>query len=368
MGALRAELMDGSSGRAQAVQVTALPDRLLIQSESQGEPEPWTLAGLQVEPLPGGVLHLTHPAHPGALLSSSDPELRDVLVAAGATPRSPAARSLLLRGAFYAATVAGAIALFLALLPTMSAGIARRVPLSIEEQLAFPVHKLLENRYCRSAGSRRALLALAGSLRLAGDPEFAGARFEIVDLTMVNAFTFPGGSIVVTRGLVEKAQRPEELAGVLGHELEHVARRHVMAQVVRSVILTTGWQLTAGDFAGLMAIDPSTTLEIASRRFSRDAEKEADEGALRRLQHANLSSRGLSDFFARIERSTDVVPEWLSTHPSSAARKKALLDADAAVERSIGAIPHQDWQAIKDACRGRRAADPGQENRLGARE
>ena len=117
-----------------------------------------------------------------------------------------------------------------------------------------------------------------------------------------------------------------------------------------------------------MAIDPSTTLEIASRRFSRDAEKEADEGALRRLQHANLSSRGLSDFFARIERSTDVVPEWLSTHPASAARKKALLDADAAVERSPGAIPHHDWQAIKDACRGRRAAEPGQENRLGARE
>src|SRR5204862_7693045 len=161
----------------------------------------------------------------------------------------PAARSLLLRGAFYAATVAGAIALFLALLPTMSAGIARRVPLSIEEQLAFPVHKLLENRYCRSAGSRRALLALAGSLRLAGDPEFAGARFEIVDLTMVNAFTFPGGSIVVTRGLVEEAQRPEELAGVRGAELAHVARRPVIARVVGRRALTAGGEPAAGGLA-----------------------------------------------------------------------------------------------------------------------
>ena len=366
MDAFRAELMDGSSGCVRPVQVAVLPDRLLIDSEDGSELEAWGLAGLQVDPLPGGVLHLTHPAHPGALLSSSDAELREFLVIAGATPRSPAARSLLVRGLFYAATVAGAVALFLALLPAMSAGIARRVPLSIEEQLAFPVHTLLENRYCRSADSRRALVALADSLRLEGDPGFAGARLEIVDLAMVNAFTFPGGSIVVTRGLIDDAQRPEELAGVLAHELEHVARRHVMAQVVRSVILTTGWQLTAGDFAGLMAIDPSTTLEIASRRFSREAEKEADDGAIRRLRHANLSSRGLSDFFARIERSTDVVPEWLSTHPASAARRKAVLDSDAASGPSAGEFPRQDWQAIKEACSGRRGAEPSDESRLGA--
>jgi predicted Zn-dependent protease len=368
MGAFRAELMDGASGRVEAVQVIPEPDRLLIESGNGSELEPWLLAGLQVDPLPGGVLHLAHPAHPGALLSSSDPGLRDLLVAAGATPRSPAGRSLLLRGLFYAAIVAGAVALFIALVPAMSAGIARRVPLSIEEQLAFPVHKLLESRYCRSAESRRALVALADSLRLAGDPEFAGARFEIVDLGMVNAFTFPGGSIVVTRGLVDDARRPEELAGVLAHELEHVARRHVMAQIVRSVILTTGWHLTAGDFAGLMAIDPSTTLEIASRRFSRDAEKEADEGALRRLRHANLSSRGLSDFFARIEQTTDVIPEWLSTHPPSAARRKAVEDADAAAGQSLGTISQLDWQAIKDACRGRRRAESDPQRRLQAAE
>ena len=250
MGALRAELMDGSSGRARAVQVAVLPDRLLIHSEDGSELEAWGLAELQVDPLPGGVLHLTHPAHPGALLSSSDTELREFLVSAGATPRSPATRRLLLRGLFYGATIAGAVALFLALLPAVSAGIARRVPLSIEEQLAFPVHSLLENRYCRSAESRRALVALADSLRLEDDPGFAGARVEIVDFAMVNAFTFPGGSIVVTRGLIDDAQRPEELAGVLAHELEHVARRHVMAQVVRNLhhgMATHGGRLRGAD-------------------------------------------------------------------------------------------------------------------------
>jgi len=362
----RAEWMDGSSGRAHAVYISPLPDRLLVRSEEGTELEPWMLEGLHVEPLPGGVLHLTHGAHPGALLSSVDPRLREVLEAAGAASRRPAARSLVARAVFYAATVAGAVALFLAVLPAMSAAIARRVPLSIEEQLALPVNKLLQSRYCASADSRRALVTLAESLRLAGDPEFTGARFEIVDLAMVNAFTFPGGSIVVTRGLLDDAQSPEELAGVLAHELEHVARRHVMAQVVRSVILTTGWQLTVGDFAGLMAIDPSTMLEIASRSFSRDAEKEADEGATRRLRHAGFSTRGLSDFFARMEGSTDFVPEWLSTHPASAERRKAIAESGPADPPRVAAMPDPDWKAIKGACSGRRGVDPHLEKLLGA--
>src|SRR6266850_2316165 len=71
MGALRAELMDGSSGCARAVQVAVLPDRLLIHSEDGSELEAWGLAGLQVDPLPGGVLHLTHAAYPGESRSSS---------------------------------------------------------------------------------------------------------------------------------------------------------------------------------------------------------------------------------------------------------------------------------------------------------
>jgi beta-barrel assembly-enhancing protease len=170
----------------------------------------------------------------------------------------------------------------------------------------------------------------------------------------------------VTRGLLDDAQSPDELAGVLAHELEHVARRHVMAQVVRSVILTTGWQLTVGDFAGLMAIDPSTMLEIASRSYSRDAEKEADEGAMRRLGHAGFSTRGLSDFFVRMERSTDFVPEWLSTHPASAERRKAIADSGSADPPLAAAMPDRDWKAIRGACGGRRGVDPDLEKLLGA--
>ncbi len=138
-----------------------------------------------------------------------------------------------------------------------------------------------------------------------------------------------------------------------------------MAQVVRSVILTTGWQLTVGDFAGLMAIDPSTMLEIASRSFSRDAEKEADEGAIRRLRHAGFPTRGLSDFFARMEGSTDLGPEWLSTHPASAERRKTIADSGSA-DAKLAALPAREWQAIKSACGGRRGVDVGLEKLLGA--
>jgi len=344
-----AEWMDGSTGGTRVVEVVPLADRLVLRSEQGIELQSWTLAELRVEPLSGGVLHLTHASAPGALLSASSPGLHDVLVTAGAAARPLQKRALLTRAALYATAVGAGIGIFLVTLPTLSSAIARRVPPGIEEQLAFPVHRFLENGYCRTDSSRGALDALVEPLRLAGDPEFGGARLEIVDFSMVNAFTLPGGSIVVTRGLVDNAEGPEELAGVLAHELEHVARRHVMGQVVRSAILTTGWRLTFGDFAGLMAIDPSTTLEIASRRFSRDAEREADDGAVRRLRHAGLSTRGLSAFFARIERQTDIVPEWLSTHPASATRRKLLADPTAE-EFTKDALPPAQWSAIKEAC------------------
>jgi Zn-dependent protease with chaperone function len=346
-----AELMDGASAEVKAVAVALAGDRLQLRSADRAFLEEWPLAGLGVDPLVEGVLHLTHGDHPGALLSSSDAELRAVLLAAGVAPRRREARATIAHAAFYAATIACAVALFVAGLPALSAAIARRVPTAMEEQIALPMHALFEGRYCRSGGSHRALSTLVERLRLPGDPFYPHARTEIVDLPVVNAFTFPGGSVVVTRALVDEAQTPEELAGVVAHEMEHAARRHVLAQVVRSAILTTGWQLTVGDFSGLMAIDPATTMQIASRSFSRDAEREADQGALRRLRNAGFSSSGLASFFERIEDRTDKVPEWLSTHPTSAARRKSLSGSDGG--KDVAALSIREWDSIKQACRNR---------------
>lgn len=349
MDSFAAELMDGSSAEVRDVLVALVEDRLEVRTAAGLDPVAWSLAALQIDPLTEGVLHFTHPDHPGALLSCTDDRLRDALVGAKVIRSRRGTRTWLLHGTFYAAAIAGAVALFIAILPALSAAIARRVPPSIEEQLAFPVQKFLDGRYCRTAASRKALDGLAQRLRLPGDPVLPGAQIEIVDLPMVNALTLPGGSIIVTNALVEHAQDPDELAGVLAHELEHVARRHVMTQIVRSAILTTGWRLTAGDFTGLMAIDPSTTMEIASRSFSRDAEREADQGALQRLRSAGISSNGLSRFFARIERQTDAMPEWLSTHPASAIRA-TMASEEEAEGQFAPALRAAEWQALRRAC------------------
>ena len=347
--------MDGSNADARNVLVALIDDRLEVRTAEGLDPIAWSLAGLQIDPMTEGVLHFTHPDHPGALLSSTDDRLRDALVGAGVIRSRRGTRTWLLHGAFYAAAIAGAVGLFIAILPALSAAIARRVPPGIEEQLAFPIHQFLEGRYCRTDSSRKALDGLAQRLRLPDDPVLPGAQIDIVDLPMANALTLPGGSIVVTNALLEQAQDPDELAGVLAHELEHVARRHVMTQIVRSAILTTGWRLTAGDFTGLMAIDPSTTMEIASRSFSRDAEREADQGALQRLHAAGISSKGLSNFFARIERDTDSVPEWLSTHPASAIRARMATGDESDGKAFAPALSAREWKMLKEVCRARTA-------------
>jgi len=101
--------------------------------------------------------------------------------------------------------------------------------------------------------------------------------------------------------------------------------------------------------------------------FSREAEKEADEGAIRRLRHANLSSRGLSDFFP----GSSGAPTWSRNgFPRSRKRwpgeKRCWTPTTPLRGPSAGELPRQDWQAIKEACSGRRGTEPSEENRLGA--
>jgi beta-barrel assembly-enhancing protease len=346
-----AELMDGVSAEGRPVIATLVPGALQLASEGIPEPARWPLERVELDPLVVGAVHLRHRDHPGLLLSSSAPGFREALEAHGLSRALPRGNRRWLLGIAYLAGTAAMVGLFVVALPTISSGLARQVPLSVEAELGVPSVRMIGRSRCDNTEAQAALDKLAGKLRMEGDPEFDDAQVQVVNLAMMNAFTFPGGSIAVTRGLLDAAETPEELAGVLAHELEHVSERHVMTQVVRSVILTTGWQLTVGDFSGLMAVDPATVMEIAALGFSRDAERDADSGALRRLEHAEISSRGFATFFGRLEKASGgvEVPEWLSSHPASAVRQQAAMKAANEMPHAAP-LTHEEWQALKNAC------------------
>jgi beta-barrel assembly-enhancing protease len=348
-----AELYDGQSALARPVLVTVeLAGLRLRAADGTDELGFWPSQGLDLESLGGGQLHVRHPAAPGALLSSGDAELAVAVAALGHPLRGlPRGRRLLRLGLMLGGAIVGLVALIYLSLPALSRSLARRVPLDVESRLGFQIESLMERRYCQSAPATAALDDLLARLSLPAAEGPSATKVRVLDWDLTNAFTLPGGTVVLTRGLIDKAAGPDEIAGVLAHELEHVRQRHVMAQLIRSSILSLGWAVTVGDFSGLMVVDPGTAFAIANQRFSRDDERDADAGALQRLDRARIDRAGFAAFFRRLQADSADVPAWLSTHPASEERVQAI--GTTRVSGCSPALTDAAWIALRAACADR---------------
>ena len=156
--------------------------------------------------------------------------------------------------------------------------------------------------------------------------------FYIVDSPALNAFALPGGHVYVNRGLIERTGDISELAGILAHEIGHVAARHgaenlqrqmrtrSMARVMYQIILNREPMLNQE------ALEVGSALWNAQN--SRAAEQEADHLAVRYLVQSGVDPRGMLSLFSALWEEEQRVPtsasvSWFSTHPGTAARMEA---------------------------------------------
>jgi predicted Zn-dependent protease len=142
----------------------------------------------------------------------------------------------------------------------------------------------------------------------------------------VNALALPGGTIVLLDGLVDFAGDGDAVLGVLGHELGHVVHKHSARQIVTSLGVGTVASLLWGDFSGVAA---SVPVVLGMLRYSRSAEREADEFAITLLRTQAASVRSLVEFFERLGAlespfGDDKIPDFLSTHPATEERLERL--------------------------------------------
>lgn len=151
-------------------------------------------------------------------------------------------------------------------------------------------------------------------------------RFYVVDDESINAFAIPGGHIFVHTGVILKARNVSELAGVIGHEIGHVALRHIARNYNKYKAGQLGHQaavLAGGVFggqAGATAADLAGGLAIMSilNSFGREAEREADDFAVDTLPRAGYDPHGLPTFFETLIREGGSrPPEFLSSHPAT---------------------------------------------------
>ncbi len=161
-------------------------------------------------------------------------------------------------------------------------------------------------------------------------------EFRLVDAPWPNAFALPGGTILVTTGLFETAQTPEEVAGVLAHEMAHVLRRHGLRKIITSAGPYYVMRLFLSDrHAFLAAVGEGSSL-LVQQSFSRDYEREADRTAWGYLVTARIDPRGLSSFLRKTSDALarmhggpsidDLTPRVLRSHPPDEERLQYLED------------------------------------------
>ena len=164
---------------------------------------------------------------------------------------------------------------------------------------------------------------LGDSIARVADNSGLDWHFYVVDSKEVNAFAVPGGFIYVNRGLIERTTRMSQLAGVLGHEIGHVVRRHSVKQMEAAqranAGLTLGCILTRFCESGAANAGIQIAGGLYFAKFGRDDEREADRVGVDYLVQAGIDPRGIPEMFEILleerNRRPDAVSAWFSTHP-----------------------------------------------------
>jgi beta-barrel assembly-enhancing protease len=209
--------------------------------------------------------------------------------------------------------------------------------------------------------------AVAPLLRVVKRQELAWS-FNIVNSDQVNAFAVPGGHVYVFRGLIERADHYDELAGVLGHEMGHVDLRHSAEQMGQANAANTGvglaYLLLGRQPGQVEQAALGVTANFVFAKFSRDDEREADSVAVGYLTRASINPEGLTRMFQTLERLQEREPskveQWFASHPIPAERVanvRRIIDATPGADAAVR-DGRTDLAAFDQLKRGLRALPP----------
>jgi beta-barrel assembly-enhancing protease len=208
--------------------------------------------------------------------------------------------------------------------------VAKQLPVMHDEEV---------NSYLNSIG-RRLVSAIPQDLQ---HPEFH-YTFTGVNVREINAFALPGGPMFINRGMIEKAHNEGEIAGVMAHELSHVALRHGTAQATKATKYEMGQiagavlgAIVGGRAGSVIAQGTQFGLGTAFLRFSREYEKQADLLGTHIMARAGYDPRDMANVFHTIEQESGPGgPQWLSDHPNPGDRYEYINQEAAQLQVAPG--------------------------------
>jgi hypothetical protein len=234
--------------------------------------------------------------------------------------------------------------------PSDDVKLGRQAAAEAEKQ--FPLLRDAEvNAYVENLGQR---------LVAAIPPEFQHPEFryyfKVINARDINAFALPGGPMYVNRGMIEAARTEGEVAGVMAHELSHVALRHGTAQATKAQKYQTGAAVAGilgtifgGPGLGQVAQAP---FALTFLKYSREYETEADMLGARIMANAGYDPKDLANMFRTIESQGGGGGGFLSDHPSPANRYARINQEAQYLRISNVSRDNREFLAIKERLRG----------------
>jgi predicted Zn-dependent protease len=172
-------------------------------------------------------------------------------------------------------------------------------------------------------------------------------EFIVLDTDGVNAFAAPGGIVHITRGALGLIKSEAELAGVLGHELAHITKKHTLNSIKKNKSVKIGTDIAPGSTQFFAALANAAYDNIVEKGFDRGDEEDADQEGIRMANKAGYAPNGLATFLAKLaERNKDTPTRngLFASHPETQGRvdkigrqvKSEKLAAVAMVEPRYG--------------------------------
>lgn len=242
-------------------------------------------------------------------------------------------------------------------LPLVARPIAALVPVAWEKPIGENTVAIINKLFadgrplCDNTAGTAALKKLSGKLSTTYETPY-NIRVDVADSSIVNALATPGGRILVFRGLIAKAKAPDEVAGVLAHEMAHVINRHPTQGMINSI----GWSSLMSIFTGGATLSNEAmarfAAHLATSAYTRDLEAEADAGAVDMVTESGIGTDGMANFFRTIQKEEIkglTLPPYLATHPQTEDRIKAIEAKKSTAKAQ--ALSDAEWKALKNICK-----------------
>jgi Zn-dependent protease with chaperone function len=344
---------DGTSSRRHAV-TPGFHDRLEINADDRTLAI-WSYADIRRADSPSGTLRLTCLTSPALARL----EIRDAAVAAELISRCtrldqdfPDRRGIARIVGWSIAAAVSIVGVIWFGIPLAADRLTPLVPQALERRLGAvadrQVTTLFGSKVCDNAAGQAAFSKLVNALREAAGLD-TSIQTAVLATPVPNAFALPGGKVYLFNGLLARAQNPDEIAGVLAHELGHLRHR----DSTRNLIYNGGTSFLIGLLFG--DITGSSALIFASRSivtasYTREAEQNADTFSIDVMHRLGRPTKPMGELLFRVTgKEGDKGLSFLANHPLTEDRLARMSKEDAAPSGPPLLTP-QEWKSLKSIC------------------